>query len=84
MRMISAIKYSKWSLKRKLFVHMLLLAVLLLLFLGLILTLFGRGESEREHYIASLEMQMEIFEKDVAAHFDNLAASAISMSPAST
>jgi len=78
--MISAIKYSKWSLKRKLFVHMLLLAVLLLLFLGLILTLFGRGESEREHYIASLEMQMEIFEKDVAAHFDNLAASAISMS----
>ena len=80
MARISALNYSEWSLKRKLFVYMLLLAVLLLAILAAGLVLFGRTNSTAEIYHDTLTMQMEVFEKDISAHFDHLAASAISLS----
>ncbi|MBE6870845.1 MAG: hypothetical protein E7491_02745 [Ruminococcaceae bacterium] len=80
MAKISAFKHSEWTLKRKLFVYMLLLAVLLLFILASCLILFGRTNNTAEIYYESLTTQMEIFEKDVSSHFDHLAASAISLS----
>ncbi|MBQ8276347.1 MAG: hypothetical protein IJZ02_06980 [Clostridia bacterium] len=80
MRVIPALRYSEWTLKRKLFVYMLLLAVLILGVLLTCLILFGRTNSAAETYTDALDMQMAVFEKDIAVHFDHLAASAISMS----
>ncbi len=80
MRVIPALRYSEWTLKRKLFIYMLLLAVLILGVLLTCLVLFGRTNSTAEVFADSLNMQMAVFEKDVAVHFDHLAASAISMS----
>lgn len=80
MRKVSAWHYSEWSLKRKLFVYMLLLAVLLLLILLFGLTVIGRTSSTDDMLYDSLELQMEVFEKDVSTHFDHLAASAVNLS----
>lgn len=80
MRKLTALRYSKWSLKRKLFVYMLLLAVLLLLILLIGLSTIGRMSSTADVVYDSLELQMEVFEKDILAHFDHLAASAVALS----
>ena len=73
-------KYPEWSLKSKLFVHMLLLTVLLLAILTVGLIVFGRTTSTAETFYDALDIQMEIFEKDISAHFEHLAASAITLS----
>jgi len=73
-------KYSEWSLKSRLFLNMLLLAVLLLLILTVGMVVFGRTTSTEKSYYDALDMQMEVFEKDISTHFESLAASAISMS----
>ncbi|MBQ3076549.1 MAG: helix-turn-helix domain-containing protein [Clostridia bacterium] len=79
MRIFSAPPYSEWSMRRKLFGHMLLLAILLLLTLlaGLLLT--GRFDSAGKNAAEALELQMEMFEKDVATAFSRLAAAGISL-----
>ncbi len=73
-------KYSEWSLRSKLFVYMLFLALLLLLILTAGLVVFGRTTSTEDTFYEALDIQMEVFEKDVSAHFDHLAASAITLS----
>lgn len=80
MRKLTALHYSEWSLKRKLFVYMLLLVVLLFLILFIGLVVIGRTNSTSETIYESLELQMEVFEKDISAHFDHLAASAVTLS----
>lgn len=80
MRKLTALRYSEWSLKRKLFVYMLLLAALLLLILFIGLTTIGRMSSTADTVYDSLELQMEVFEKDILTHFDHLAASAVTLS----
>lgn len=71
---------SGWSLKRKLFSHMLLLVCLLLLFLVTAFFLTGQFNSTEEDTFAALDMQMKVFEKDIVDHFDTLAAAGISLS----
>ena len=80
MRKLTALRYSEWSLKRKLFVYMLLLAALLLLILFIGLSTIGRMSSTADTVYDSLELQMEVFEKDILTHFDHLAASAVALS----
>lgn len=73
-------RYSEWSLKRKLFIYMFFLTILLLAILAVSLAVFGRTGSGIEIYQDALEMQMEVYEKDISTHFDHLAASAIALS----
>lgn len=73
-------KYSEWSLKSKLFVYMLLLTLLLLLILTVGLIVFGRTTTTEATYYEALDIQMEVFERDITVHFDHLAASAITLS----
>ena len=80
MRKLTALRYSEWSLKRKLFVYMLLLAALLLMILFIGLSTIGRTSSTADTVYDSLELQMEVFEKDILTHFDHLAASAVTLS----
>lgn len=80
MRIFSAFRYPKWSMRRKLFGYMFLLVALLLLALMTGLFLFGRFDSTEKRTIESLDIQMEVFEKDVSAHFDRLAAASIQLS----
>lgn len=65
MRIFSAFRYSEWSLKRKLFGYMFLLATLLLLALVTGLFLFGRFDSAGKNTYEALDIQLEVFEKDV-------------------
>ncbi|MBE6542426.1 MAG: hypothetical protein E7672_08275 [Ruminococcaceae bacterium] len=76
----SALRYSEWSLKSKLFAYMLLLTIILLAILTLGLIMFGHTNTTAETFYDVLDIQMEVFEKDISVHFDHLAASAISLS----
>ena len=80
MRKLTALHYSEWSLKRKLFVYMLLLAALLLLILFIGLAAIGRTKSTADTVYDSLELQMKVYEKDILTHFDHLAASSVILS----
>lgn len=80
MRIFSSIHYSEWTLKRKLFGYMLLLATILLSFLLTSLILFGRFDSTSKNVYYSLNLQAETFEKDISTYFDHLAASGLSLS----
>ena len=79
-KMRNAFRHQEWTLKRKLFGYMLLLAALPLFVLVTGLSLFGRlGITEKSMY-ESLDIQMEILQKDVSSHFDYLAAAGIRLS----
>ena len=80
MGVFSAFHYPKWSMRRKLFGYMFLLAAILLLALIAGLFLFGRFDSTERRTFESLDIQMEVFEKDVSAHFDRLAAESLHLS----
>ena len=80
MRIFSVFRYSEWSLKRKLFGYMLLLAMLLLVALVIGLVLFGRFNSTAKNTYEALDIQLKVFEKDVSTHFDKLAAAGIHLS----
>jgi len=84
MRTFTAFRYSEWSMKKKLFGYMLLLAVLLLLALMTGLFLFGRFDSAEKNAYESLDVQMECFEKDVFTHFQRLAAAGLELSENTT
>jgi len=80
MHILTALKHSKWSMRRKLFGYMFLLAALLLLALISGLILFGRFANTGETTYEALDIQMEMFQRDVFAHFDRLAAASIELS----
>lgn len=80
MRISYAFRHSKWSMKRKLFGYMFLLAILLLFALMSGLLLFGRFDSTGKNTYEALDIQMEVFEKDIFSHFDRLAAVSIQLS----
>jgi len=80
MHMFAAFRYSKWSMRRKLFGYMFLLVALLLLALVAGLLLFGRFDSAGKNAYEALDLQMEVFEKDVFSCFDRLAGAGIQLS----
>lgn len=80
MCIFSAFRRSEWSMKRKLFGYMFLLTILLLLALASGLLLLGRFGSTEKNIYEVLDIQMEVFEKDVFTHFDRLAAASIQLS----
>lgn len=84
MRIFSALRYSEWSMRRKLFGYMFLLVALLLLALVSGLLLFGRFDSAGRSAYESLDIQMESFEKDIFTHFQCLAAASIELSEDTT
>ena len=84
MRTVSIFHHPKWPLKRKLFGYMLLLAALLAAALVLGLILFGRFDSAEKSACEALDIQLEVFEKDVFTHFDRLAAAGIQLSKDAT
>ena len=71
---------SGWSLKRKLFSYMLLLVCLLLLVLVTGMFLLGQFNSTEQDTFDALDMQMEVFEKDIINHFDSIAAAGVNLS----
>lgn len=80
MRISYAFRHSEWSMKRKLFGYMFLLAILLLFALMSGLFLLGRFDSTKKNTYEALDIQMEVFEKDIFSHFDRLAAASIQLS----
>ena len=66
--------------KRKLFGYMLLLAVVLLLVLLSTLLLSGGFSSPHHNTAQTLSLQMEVFEKDMAIYWDDLAARSLNLS----
>jgi DNA-binding CsgD family transcriptional regulator len=73
-----------WSLKRKLFGYMLLLAAGLIVVILCGLLLLGRFDSAEKEAYESLSLQLDVFEKDVFEHFDDLAAAGIRLSEDTT
>lgn len=84
MRVLPTLRYSEWTLRKKLFGYMLVLAAILLFALMTGLLLFGRFDSTEKSTFESLDIQMEIFEKDITTHFDYLAAAGIQLSENTT
>lgn len=80
MRIFSTPPYPQWSMRRKLFGYMFLLAAILLLALMIGLFLFGRFDSTKKRTFEALDVQMEVFEKDISAHFEGLEAASIGLS----
>lgn len=80
MKRLAVFQNSHWTLRRKLFNYMLALAVLLLFTLLMGLFLFGQFESTEKKTFDALDVQMEVFEKDIYSHFDSLAAAGIHLS----
>ena len=70
---------SGWSLKRKLFSYMLLLVCLLLLVLITGMFLLGQFNSTAMDTFDALDMQMEVYEKDIVNHFDSIAAAGVNL-----
>ena len=69
-----------WPLKRRLFSYMLLLVCLLLLVLVTGMFLLGQFNSTEQNTFDALDMQMEVFEKDILNHFDSIAAAGVNLS----
>ena len=84
MQIFSIFSHPEWSMRRKLFGYMLILAMLLLFSLMSVLLLFGRFESNSKTTYSTLDIQMEVFEKDVFTHYDRLAAASIQLSNETT
>lgn len=80
MGLMTAISSPKRTLKRKLFVNMLLLAIMLLLTLLISLFLLGRFHSTKEDAFEVLDIQMDSFENAITTYFDHLAAAGVQLS----
>lgn len=72
--------HQEQSLKRRLFAYMLLLVMLLFFTLLAGLLLFGRFSNTKRDFFQILELQMEVFEKDMTTYFDEVAAMGIHLS----
>ncbi len=73
-------QHQEHSLKRRLFIYMLLLVFLLLFTLFSGLLLFGRFSSTKKDFLKILELQMEVFEKDMTSYWEEVAAMGIHLS----
>ena len=80
MRLLRMTKYPEWTLKRKLFGYMLLLAAVLILTVMVGFFLLGRFVITQKDVYDTLDVQMEVFERDVETHFDHLFAASIRLS----
>ena len=76
----SVFRPSKGTMRRKLMGYMLLLALLLMLALLTGLFMFGRYTSAEKDAYEALDVQMEVFRRDVETHFDRIAAAGIRLS----
>jgi len=77
MRAFSVFRVSGQTMKRKLFGYMLILALVLLMALVAGLFLFGKLNTDRQEITRMLELQLAVFEKEIAAHTDELAVRGI-------
>ena len=80
MWLFTKLRYPEWPLKRKLFGYMMLLVMLLL---GALLTglfLLDRFDNTKKNTYKQLELQMDVFEKDISTYFDHLAATGVRLS----
>lgn len=84
MHIFTSLRYSEWNLKRKLFGYMLILGGILLTAFTTGLLLFGKFDSAEKRIYESLDIQMDIFEKELSSHFDHLAAASIQLSESLT
>ena len=84
MRLFSVVNRFGRSMRRKLFGYMLLLALLLLLALACGQLMFGHYDSAGKNVYETLDIQMEVFEKYVTSHFEQLAAAGIRLSEDTT
>lgn len=80
MRGLSATQHKSMTLRRKLFGYMLVLAALLAFAIVAGLFLLGRFTSARERISRTLEMQLEVFDREVSTHCDSLAAMGVELS----
>jgi len=80
MRGLSARHPKSGTLRRKLFGYMLVLAALLAFAIFAGLLLLGRFTSTRDMLRSALDMQMEVFEREVSTHCENLAAMGVQLS----
>lgn len=77
---LPAFTRKKQTLKRKLFVYMIVLAVLLLVLLILGTYLIGGFTNTKQRVAATLEFQSEIFERQIDTYFDSLAVMSLQLS----
>lgn len=80
MRVFPNLKYSRWSLKRRLFGSMLLLTAILMCFLASGLFLSGRFSSTKKETAQALALQMEVFERDISSYWEKTAVLGIHLS----
>lgn len=77
MRAFSVFRTSGQTMKRKLFGYMLILALVLLMALVAGLFLFGKLNTAQQETTKMLDLQLAVFEKEIAAHADELAVRGI-------
>lgn len=80
MRIFTSLRYPEWNLKRKLFGYMIILVGILLMAFTTGLVLFGKFDSAEKRIYESLDIQLDVFEKEISSHFDHLAAASIQLS----
>ncbi|MDO4739127.1 MAG: helix-turn-helix transcriptional regulator [Eubacteriales bacterium] len=80
MRNAPSFRQSKWTMKRKLFGYMLILALLLVVVLLSGLFMFDRFDAESKNTYEALDVQMEVFKRGVSTHLEHLAAECIRLS----
>ena len=80
MRVFPNLQPSCWSLRRRLFGSMLLLAAILMFVLASGLFLFGRFSSTKKETAQALALQMEVFEKDMTSYWEKTAVLGIHLS----
>jgi len=80
MNLPGSFRQTELPMKRQLFVYMLILVLILLMSFVAGMFLFGRFESVELTTYKSLDLQMEVFERDISTHFDYLAAAGIDLS----
>lgn len=66
--------------RRKLFLYMLILVVIVIIAVLTGLSLIGRFNSIEDNYYEKLNMQIEVFEKDIINEFDHLAFMGVRLS----
>ncbi len=70
----------KTSMKRKLFLYMIILAVIITSFLGLGMLLLGNYSSTKQSVSKDLSFQLSVYDRQINNYFDNLSMMASSLS----
>ena len=84
MRMLTALRQSSHTLRRKLLGYMLLLALILILALLAGMFLSGRINSAQKEMAETLSLQMEVFEKDMTSYWEEAAVMGVHLSESMT